>query len=92
MAPLSEPERREFWEICEDRYQVHSTILTSQLQARGGTNRLAIQRWPMASSTPQYRDARRLDAQEAWEAELIAVRAGNKMCFRELAATEERFV
>jgi DNA replication protein DnaC len=21
MAPLSEPERRDFWEICEDRYQ-----------------------------------------------------------------------
>ena len=26
-----EPERRDFWEICEDRYQVRSTILTSQL-------------------------------------------------------------
>jgi DNA replication protein DnaC len=31
MAPLSEPERRDFWEICEDRYQMHSTLLTSQL-------------------------------------------------------------
>jgi DNA replication protein DnaC len=31
MAPLSEPERRDFWEICEDRYQVRSTILNSQL-------------------------------------------------------------
>jgi DNA replication protein DnaC len=31
MAPLSEPERREIWEICEDRYQTRSTILTSQL-------------------------------------------------------------
>jgi DNA replication protein DnaC len=31
MAPLSEPERRDFWETCEDRYQVRSTILTSQL-------------------------------------------------------------
>lgn len=31
MAPLSEPERRDVWEICEDRYQVRSTILTSQL-------------------------------------------------------------
>jgi DNA replication protein DnaC len=30
-APLSEPERRDFWEICEDRYQVRSLILTSQL-------------------------------------------------------------
>jgi DNA replication protein DnaC len=28
---VSEPERRDLWEICEDRYQVRSTILTSQL-------------------------------------------------------------
>ena len=31
MAPLSENERRDFWEICEERYQARSTILTSQL-------------------------------------------------------------
>jgi DNA replication protein DnaC len=31
MAPLNEAERREIWEICEDRYQTRSTILTSQL-------------------------------------------------------------
>jgi len=31
MAPLNEAERREMWEICEDRYQARSTILTSQL-------------------------------------------------------------
>jgi DNA replication protein DnaC len=31
MAPLSQPERRDFWEIYEDRYKVRSTILTSQL-------------------------------------------------------------
>ena len=31
MAPLSEPERRDFWEICEERYQTRSLILTSQL-------------------------------------------------------------
>ncbi len=31
MAPLSEQERRDFWEICEERYQTRSTILTSQL-------------------------------------------------------------
>jgi DNA replication protein DnaC len=31
MAPLWEPERRDFWEICEDRYQVRSLILTSRL-------------------------------------------------------------
>jgi DNA replication protein DnaC len=31
MAPLTETERRDFWEICEDRYQRRSTILSSQL-------------------------------------------------------------
>lgn len=31
MAPLLETERRDFWEICEDRYQTRSLILTSQL-------------------------------------------------------------
>ena len=31
MAPLAETERRDFWEICEDRYQTRSTFLTSQL-------------------------------------------------------------
>jgi DNA replication protein DnaC len=30
-APLAEGERRDFLEICEDRYQARSTILTSQL-------------------------------------------------------------
>ncbi len=31
MAPLVESERRDFWEICEERYQRRSTLLTSQL-------------------------------------------------------------
>jgi DNA replication protein DnaC len=31
MAPMQETERRDFWEIGEDRYQCRSTILTSQL-------------------------------------------------------------
>ena len=31
MAPLADTERRDFLEICEDRYQLRSTILTSQL-------------------------------------------------------------
>jgi DNA replication protein DnaC len=29
MAALSELERRDFWEICENRYQVRSTVLTA---------------------------------------------------------------
>jgi DNA replication protein DnaC len=31
MAPLQETERRDFWEICEERCQTRSTILTSQV-------------------------------------------------------------
>ena len=31
MAPMAESERRDFWEICEERYQTRSTVLTSQL-------------------------------------------------------------
>jgi len=31
MAPLKEQERRDFLEICDDRYQRRSTILTSQM-------------------------------------------------------------
>lgn len=31
LAPMDEPARRDFLEICDDRYLVHSTILSSQL-------------------------------------------------------------
>ncbi len=31
MAPLSDLEGHDFLEICEDRYQIRSTVLTSQL-------------------------------------------------------------
>ena len=31
MAPLADMERRDFLEICDDRYQTRSTILTSQV-------------------------------------------------------------
>jgi hypothetical protein len=31
MAPLADPERRDFLEICDERYQSRSTLLTSQL-------------------------------------------------------------
>src|SRR6266702_3239266 len=42
MAPLTEAERRDFLEICDGRYQLHSTLLTSQL--------------PVASWHPQIGD------------------------------------
>jgi DNA replication protein DnaC len=54
MAPLTETERRDFWEICEDRYQVRSMILTSQLPFRAGTSRSAIPRWLMAFLTASF--------------------------------------
>ena len=31
MAPLADSERRDFLEICDDRYSIRSTVLTSQL-------------------------------------------------------------
>jgi len=31
MTPMSETERRDFWEICEDRCQARSLVLTSQM-------------------------------------------------------------
>ena len=46
MAPLSEPERRDFWEICEDRYQVRSTILTQ----------LPVTRWHEQVGDPTLAD------------------------------------
>ena len=79
MAPLSESERRDFWEICEDRYQVRSTILTSQLP---------VARWheqvgdpmladgilePARSQRPSHRDAWRFNAQESRQTEHITV-------------------
>ncbi|HZU29004.1 MAG TPA: IS21-like element helper ATPase IstB [Bryobacteraceae bacterium] len=35
MAPLTEAERRDLLEICDDRYQTRSTILTSQVPVPG---------------------------------------------------------
>jgi hypothetical protein len=39
MAPLNEQERRDFLEICDDRYNRRSTILTSQLPVSSWTSR-----------------------------------------------------
>jgi DNA replication protein DnaC len=79
MAALSEPERRDFWEICEDRYHVRSTVLTS----------LPVARWHEQIGEPtladgildrlvhkrsSYRDARRLHAQESGKAQRIVSR------------------
>jgi DNA replication protein DnaC len=47
MAPLHEQERRDFWEICEDRCQMRSTILTSQLP---------VSRWHEQIGDPTFAD------------------------------------
>jgi len=47
MAPLHEQERRDFWEICEDRCQTRSTILTSQLP---------VSRWHEQIGDPTFAD------------------------------------
>jgi DNA replication protein DnaC len=47
MAPLAEAERRDFWEICEDRYQTRSLILTSQLP---------VERWHEQIGDPTLAD------------------------------------
>jgi DNA replication protein DnaC len=48
MAPMAEAERRDFWEIAEDRYQTHSMILTSQLP---------VSRWHEQIGEPTLADA-----------------------------------
>ncbi len=52
MAPLKEQERRDFLEICDDRYQRRSTILTSQVPvAHWHESRSATPASPTASWT-----------------------------------------
>jgi DNA replication protein DnaC len=69
MAPLSEPERRDFWEICEDRYRVRSTILTSQLP---------VSRWHEQIGDPTLADGildrlvHNVDGKKSWEAGRIS--------------------
>ena len=48
MVPMSEAERRDFWEIAEDRYQTRSMILTSQLP---------VPRWHEQIGEPTLADA-----------------------------------
>ncbi len=48
MAPLTDTERRDFLEICEDRYQLRSTILTSQLP---------VAQWHQQIGDPTFADS-----------------------------------
>src|SRR5213594_2460267 len=51
MAPMSEAQRRDFWEIAEDRYQTRSMILTSQLPVSRWHEQIGDPHWPTESST-----------------------------------------
>src|ERR1035438_10542915 len=79
MAPLSEPERRDFREIWEGRYQVRPAILTSTdglAPARTDRRSDAGRRHsrPVGPQRTSDRDAgRRLHAQESREAECIGL-------------------
>jgi DNA replication protein DnaC len=42
MAPLAEAERRDFWEICEDRYQTRSTNRFRQGRVNAATDQLPL--------------------------------------------------
>lgn len=48
MAPLNEQERRDFLEICDDRYNRRSTILTSQLP---------VEKWHVQIGDPTLADS-----------------------------------
>jgi IstB-like ATP binding protein len=70
MAPMSEAERRDFWEIAEDRYQARSMILTSQLPVSRWHEQIGShpgRRHPRSAGAQRssHRDARRIDAQAA---------------------------
>jgi DNA replication protein DnaC len=67
MAPLSEVERREIWEVCEDRYQTRSTILTSQLP---------VSRWHEQIGDPTIADG----ILDGWFTMPIASRCAENRC------------
>ena len=48
LAPMTEPERRDFLDICDDRYSLRSTVLTSQLPT---------DRWHAAVGDPTAADS-----------------------------------
>jgi hypothetical protein len=70
MAPLSDAERRDFLEICDDRYQTRSTILTSQApvanwHAQIGDPTAADNPGSSGPQRPSHRIEGRVDAQKA---------------------------
>jgi DNA replication protein DnaC len=51
MAPLKDSERRDFLEVCDDRYQHRSMILTSQMPVAHWHEQIGDPKLPTASST-----------------------------------------
>ena len=86
MAPLTESERRDFWEICEDRYQTRSTdsdFATAGLAVARADRRSDAGRrhsGPAGSQRSSHRDARRFDAQEPWQTGRALKRALRGCC------------
>ena len=54
MAPLKDGERRDFLEICDDRYQRRSFILTSQMPIAHWHEQIGDPTLPTASSTAWF--------------------------------------
>ena len=54
MAPLKDGKRRDFLELCDDRYQRRSMILTSQLPLAHWHEQIEIPPLPIASSTAWF--------------------------------------
>jgi len=77
MAPLADAERRDFLEICEDRYQRRSTILTSQLPVAKWHEQIGDPTWPIAFST-------------GWCTTLTASRCTASRCAKSAAARNEQ--
>jgi hypothetical protein len=86
MAPLAETARRDFWEICEDRYQTRSMILTSQLPVTrwheqiGDTTAADGIQDRSGPQRPSHRDVRRFHTQETRSTAVELTLAGASVC------------
>src|SRR2546426_6037797 len=64
MAPLAESERRDFLEICEDRYQMRSTVLTSQLPVAQWHEQIGDPTWADSILDRLVHNAHRLEMRD----------------------------
>jgi DNA replication protein DnaC len=72
MAPLKDAERRDFLEICDDRYQRRSMILTSQMPSA----RLRLRMWMIFRHDykGQRRELRRLIQSSEYSIHIAGIR------------------